>query len=70
MEYHQPPECLPSMKIDNFRENPEEREWKEPFTFIVGADTQFGMSTLIRFLNKHNIYFSTKVVFPFAVDTN
>lgn len=44
MDYHPPPDSLPSMKITKFLEDPAEREWKEPFTFIVGADTQFGMS--------------------------
>jgi len=44
MEYQPPPECLlPSMEITNFLEDPAEREWKGPFTFIQGADTQFGM---------------------------
>ncbi|CAL8134212.1 unnamed protein product [Orchesella dallaii] len=43
MEYHPPPESLPSMNITSFLEDPTEREWKGPFTFIQGADTQFGM---------------------------
>ncbi|ODM88174.1 Serine/threonine-protein phosphatase CPPED1, partial [Orchesella cincta] len=39
MEYQPPPESLPSMNITSFLEDPSEREWKGPFTFIQGADT-------------------------------
>ncbi len=44
-DYHSPPACLPNMDITNFLEDPDEKVWKGPFTFIQGADTQFGMST-------------------------
>lgn len=44
MEYFQQPTVIPVMDITDFRENSNERKWKEPFTFILGADTQFGLS--------------------------
>lgn len=46
IDYHCPPDCLPNMEISSFLEGPEEKTWKGPFTFIQGADTQFGMSKL------------------------
>jgi len=37
------PAALPGTNISDFQKNPSEREWRGPFTFIHGADTQFGM---------------------------
>lgn len=49
MEYHPPPKCLPSMDITDFLSNPKERQWQGPFSFILGADTQFGLSKHLSF---------------------
>jgi hypothetical protein len=38
-----PVKALPNTDITNFQKNEAEREWSGPFTFISGADTQFGM---------------------------
>jgi len=37
------PEGLPGMNIDRFRNHPDERVWQGPFSFVLGADPQFGM---------------------------
>jgi hypothetical protein len=31
------------MNIEDLQKNPEEKEWSGEFSFIQGADTQFGM---------------------------
>lgn len=37
------PAKLPSTDITDFQRNPSHKEWQGPFTFVCGADTQFGM---------------------------
>ena len=43
MEVPFPTTSIRTMNIEDFQTNPKEKQWSGPFSFIQGADTQFGM---------------------------